>query len=144
MAGGMRGEVRGSQDLQSRLRAVGQEIATKVTQQALEAGAAVIKTAVEEVTPRKSGELASGLTSAVIVAPSGQAGEARVGFGHQDYKARWLEFGHRLVKGKGAKAHEIGRVSAHPFMRPAYETSKDEAQAAVATTIRTETQAVNK
>jgi hypothetical protein len=48
------------------------------------------------------------------------------------------------VKGKGAKAHEIGRVSAHPFMRPAYETSKDEAQAAVATTIRTETQAVNK
>jgi HK97 gp10 family phage protein len=144
MAGPMRAEVRGSQDLRSRLQAVGREVATKVTTQALEAGAAVIKTAVEAETPRQSGKLASGLTSSLIVAPSGTSGEARIGFGNEDYKARWLEFGHRLVKGKGAKAKQVGRVSAHPFMRPAYETSKNEAEAAVAAMIRNDIQTVNK
>src|SRR3954453_10639171 len=103
----MRAEVRGSQDLRSRLQSVGREVATKVTTQALAAGAAVMMQAVEQLTPRKSGDLAKGLTSALIVAPSGQSGEARVGFGHQNYKARWLEFGHRMVVGKGINAKEL-------------------------------------
>lgn len=144
MAGGMRAEVRGSSELRSRLQSVGRDIAVKITEEALTAGAAVMKTAVEELTPRKSGELVAGLTSQVIVAPSGQAGEARIGFGHENYKARLVEFGHRLVVGKGAKGKEIGRVSPHPFMRPAFESTKDEAQEAIAATIRNQVQTVNK
>lgn len=34
--------------------------------------------------------------------------------------ARFVEYGHRLVKGK----KEIGQVPAHPFLRPAFERSE--------------------
>lgn len=41
--------------------------------------------------------------------------------------ARLVEYGHRLVKGKDDKAHEIGRVPQKPFLRPAFERSASEA-----------------
>lgn len=39
------------------------------------------------------------------------------------YVVRWLEFGHRLVRGK----RQVGTVEPHPFIRPAFDTSKDRA-----------------
>lgn len=39
------------------------------------------------------------------------------------YVVRWLEFGHRLVKGK----HEVGTVEPHPFIRNAYDASESAA-----------------
>jgi hypothetical protein len=34
-----------------------------------------------------------------------------------------LEYGHRIVKGKGSKAHDLGkRVVGHPFFRPAVDS----------------------
>jgi hypothetical protein len=49
--------------------------------------------------------------------------------------AQWVEYGHRLVRGgyskvlKNGKTRGIGKVigdvAAHPFIRPAYEASRD-------------------
>jgi hypothetical protein len=57
--------------------------------------------------------------------------------------ARWLEYGHRLVRGGYSKALaggrtrgrgvEIGVVKPYPFLRPAFETSR---QAAVEATVQ--------
>jgi HK97 gp10 family phage protein len=46
--------------------------------------------------------------------------------------ARWVEYGHRLIKGGGSHVpkrssdtgREIGNVPAYPFLRPAYEASE--------------------
>lgn len=41
------------------------------------------------------------------------------------YVARFVEYGHRLVKGK--RGQEIGHVAAQPFLRPAFERSAEDA-----------------
>jgi HK97 gp10 family phage protein len=41
--------------------------------------------------------------------------------------ARWVEYGHKLVRG----GKVVGDVPAHPFIRPAYEASEAAAQAAI-------------
>ena len=43
--------------------------------------------------------------------------------------SRWVEFGHRLVRGRtskrGAKGQQIGDVPAHPYIRPAFDSNED-------------------
>jgi Bacteriophage HK97-gp10, putative tail-component len=51
--------------------------------------------------------------------------------------AEWVEFGHAIVRGgrfmnwgRRGKGQQVGRVKAHPFLRPALDLSEDEAIAA--------------
>jgi Bacteriophage HK97-gp10, putative tail-component len=51
--------------------------------------------------------------------------------------ARWVEWGHRLVRGKtsrrrGTKGKEIGDVEAHPYIRPSFDANEDLAAGVVA------------
>ncbi len=50
--------------------------------------------------------------------------------------AKWVEYGHRLVRGgyssmkRGklqGRGHQVGSVEAHAFIRPGYETAREEA-----------------
>jgi HK97 gp10 family phage protein len=62
--------------------------------------------------------------------------------------ARWVEYGHRLVKGGQLKilangrtkgrGKLVGEVVEHPFLRPAFEASVGEAQAVVKETMKRE------
>lgn len=134
----MRGEVHGSQELRRKLQAIGAELATRITEKALEAGVEVMGDALVARTPVRRGELREHACASIIVAPSGLTGLAKIGFGKQDYKARWVEFGHEQVKGKGESREVIGHVEAHPFMRPTYDATKDEAKEAMLNVFRSE------
>ena len=41
------------------------------------------------------------------------------------YTALWVEYGHKIVKGKGSKKRIVGSAAASPFMRPAFDESAE-------------------
>lgn len=75
--------------------------------------------------------------------PQDGVGEAIIGPLRDSFLARWVEYGHRLVKGGYSRMHKSGRgyrgpgrqvgfVPAHPFLRPAFEASRRRALEKVA------------
>jgi HK97 gp10 family phage protein len=62
--------------------------------------------------------------------------------------ARWVEYGHRLVRGGYSRllangktkgpGSQVATVPEHPFIRPAYEESRQAVADAIATTLNTE------
>jgi HK97 gp10 family phage protein len=58
--------------------------------------------------------------------------------------ARWVEYGHRLVrgapnkKGRGGPGSVVGNVPAHPFIRPAFEAERGAAMEAFAVGLASE------
>lgn len=131
-------EVRGLSELKAAFRKLGPEIAAGILKEALQAGALVLAQAITEAAAEhtRTGEMQKGITTAVVIDPSGMSGVARVGFGEQDYKAAWVEFGHRQVVIKDGERQQVGNVPAHPFVRPAFEMSKTAAKEAVAEVIQ--------
>ena len=70
------------------------------------------------------------------------------------HAARWVEFGHRMVRGgnstlgRNGKYHgsgqHVGEVPEHPFMRPAWEESKALAAETFAASLRSRIEAYGK
>jgi len=62
--------------------------------------------------------------------------------------ARWVEYGHRMIRGGRSRllpngktrgpGKQIGFVDAHPFIRPAYEATRQEVISTICTTLTTE------
>lgn len=42
------------------------------------------------------------------------------------YYARWVEYGHNIVKGRGSKKRVVGWSGPRPYMRPTFEASKNQ------------------
>jgi HK97 gp10 family phage protein len=131
-------DVKGLPELKRKLEAAGPQLAARMMRAGLSKGIEIIAQAVLANTPYRTGELQQNLVVAVDVAPSGTSGVARVGFGKQGYIARFLEYGHRKVVRKGESQEVVGFVPANPFMRRAYESSKEQAREAVIEAIRAE------
>lgn len=51
------------------------------------------------------------------------------------YYARWVEYGHNIVKGKGRNKKVVGWSAPRPFMRPTFEASKNQVVNDLATLI---------
>lgn len=146
-------EFRGWDRLQRKLDAVANGISDKGMDRVVRAGARVFRDAVEEAAPvldertanstaLEPGALKADIRMGLRHNAVGTA-EAHVGPGKDTARvARWVEYGHRLVKGgyskvlAGGKTRgpgaEIGEVAAHPFIRPAYEASLSAAEEAMA------------
>lgn len=113
----------------------------RVFQEAIEAAAPVLDERTANSTALEPGALKGDIHVSVKHNAVGTA-EAFVGPGKDTrHVARFVEFGHRLVKGgyskvvAGGKTRgpgvEIGEVPAHPFVRPAYEASVAAAEEAM-------------
>lgn len=126
-------KVSGLKELKANLEKLGADVAKGVMTEGLEAGGKVLMAGILPRTPVREGELAAHITMATEVAPSGTAGEVKVGFGKQGHIARFVEFGHKMVTHEGK---QVGHVPAHPFMRPGFDASKTEARNAVIEVIR--------
>lgn len=97
--------------------------------EALQAGINVIGAELAIRTPIDTADLVTAMTQAIILDAEFRGGEGLVGFGKQDYKAIWLEFGHRLVGHRPGKK-VIGHVQANPFMRNTTDAAAEKAMQA--------------
>lgn len=140
--------IKGLTELKAKLASLSDKEGDACIRTALKAGAAIEQAAIEERAPVKDttgGQLPPGALKADIgvsvrKAKSGNL-YALVGPGKfTAHIARFVEYGHRIVRGgrlrKGGK--HVGDVPAHPFIRTAYEATRDEVATTIATTLATE------
>jgi HK97 gp10 family phage protein len=154
-------DIEGLSDLQAKLDDLSTKAGERAIRAALRAGAAIEQAAIIERAPVKDGTggvLPEGaLKSDIVVKMSRDeqgtiiaiVGPAKL----TKWIARLVEYGHRnvrggvsrLVKGKAkGPGSVIGNVAAHPFIRPAYEASRQAVADAICTTLATEIEAASK
>lgn len=148
----------GLTELEQDLTAIGDEKRVKkIIRKALRAGGTVMQAAIEERAPERP-ELPSGTAlppgalraDINMVATTDEAGATALSVGPGKYTkhvASWVEYGHMMVvggrrslkngkvSGKGrlttVNGTELTQVPAHPFIRPAYEASREAAAEAI-------------
>ena len=94
---------------------------------ALAATSVPVVRALQARTPKLTGDLVEHITTEISIDAQGRGGRADTGFGKEGWKARLVEYGHRMVGHKPDKK-EVGVVAPHPFMGPA---TVDAAEASV-------------
>jgi HK97 gp10 family phage protein len=153
MADGIDITIEGLADLKATFESLATKDANACILKALKAGAVVEQAAITEAAPVKDttgGMLPDGALKSDIEIkvhrPSGKLPYITVAPGNYTAAvARWVELGHRLVRGGYSKVTKsgktrgpgkvIGNVPAHPFVRPAYERSRQAVAAAISTTL---------
>ncbi len=150
--------VTGVCELKARLLEVRQQMTGPAMRKAVRAGGQVIAVAMEmaapmlpEKTPGSDSLEPGELKADIKVRMRTEEGEpvAYIGPGKKTARvARWVEYGHRLVRGGQLKVLAngrtkgrgslVGEVPPHPFLRPAYEATVNEAQSVIAETLRGE------
>jgi HK97 gp10 family phage protein len=143
--------IEGLRELDAKLAELGGAKGKQIVNKALRAGGLVFVDAIQERAPERP-DLPSGtaLPPGALAADIGERiGRDEEGFaaaiiGPQDataHVARWVEYGHRLVKGGYSKSvyrrgvfvgyrgpgRAVDNVPAHPFIRPAFEAATQEA-----------------
>lgn len=155
-------KVEGLSELQAKLDALTQKQADRCIRTALKAGAVIEQAAIVERAPIKDGTggyLPPGALKSDIVirfmkdvqgAISAKVGPAKL----TAHVARWVEYGHRIVQGgrsrllangkTGGPGKAVGVVEPHPFIRPAYEESRQEVISTICKTLATELEKASK
>ena len=85
----------------------------------------VIQT-LNSTTPELTGDMIDHLVTDIAVRTDGTGATAQIGYGSEGWKARLVEYGHRMV-GHRPGLKLLGHVVAHPFMRPAVASSAEAA-----------------
>ena len=150
-------EIRGGTELQQKLDELKKEQADAFMRKALREGASVIRNEVAERAPEQvetpgpeSTALPPGAlrNDVVVRTPRKTTGPlVVVEFGkYTRHVARWVEYGHRLVRGgylkvlangkTRGKGKEFGQVAAHPFIRPGFEASAPRAVDAITESLK--------
>jgi HK97 gp10 family phage protein len=142
-------EIKGLEEIKATFQSLAAKDANKCILTALKAGAVVEQAAITERAPVKDtsgGLLPDGALKSDVTVTTHRYkdGTPYVTVQPGKYTARvaqWVEYGHRLIRGGYSKVLKngktkgpgkvIGDVPAHPFIRPAYEASRE----AVADTI---------
>lgn len=142
-----------SKSLEEKLMSLGQDVQDRIINTALREGAQVYRSAVSEAAPERLDDETSGtalppgaLKSDVMIQKVSKSAEYDIRFGkYTAHVARWVDEGHRLVKGGRSRVNktgktrgsgkEIGNVPAHPFFRAAFETASADAEKVIADSI---------
>jgi HK97 gp10 family phage protein len=135
-------ELTGLKDIERQLEELAPKLAKRALKKALQAGIEEIGNEVMARTPVDTGLLRESVGTAITMSSDGQAGLAKVGFGKQDYIARFIEFGHRIVGHKPNKKDTGKHVPAKPFIRNAFDTTKDKAVEVFTDVIKAELEAI--
>lgn len=149
-------DIEGLAELQATLSDLSTRAADKAMRNALRAGAEIEQAAISTAAPIKVGSggiLPDGAlkNDIVITIKKGDRGGMYAVVGPDKYSAhcaRWVEYGHRLVRGgystvlangktRGPGEH-VGEVEEHPFIRPAWEATREAVTTAITTTLAAE------
>jgi HK97 gp10 family phage protein len=152
-------DIQGLSELQVKLNDLGTKAADAAMRKALKAGAAIEQAAISERAPMKDGTggiLPDGAlkNDIVIKIRRDNNGGMNAIVGPDKFTAhvaRWVEYGHRLVRGGRSRllangkargpGSQTGEVAEHPFIRPAWEASREAVTNAITTTLVAEVEA---
>jgi HK97 gp10 family phage protein len=155
MADGLEITTTGFAELEKSMEAMGQELGEQICRKALRAGGNVMKGAIAANAPARPplpsgtalpvGTLQSDIT-VTVTKDNPESFSAWIEPGSRSrHVAKFVEWGHRLVRGKsrkGSPGKVIGDVPAHPYIRPAFDANEELVFEAVATTAAAEVNAV--
>lgn len=146
--------VTGLDSLDRNLQNLGGEFKEQMIRKALRAGGTIMQAAVAAnapVNPKVPGPESTALPPGALQSDvqltvskdkgSEDSFSAWIYFGkYTEHVARWVEWGHRLVRGKSSRrlgpGKEIGDVAARPFIRLAFEGNIDLVAAAIGESIK--------
>jgi HK97 gp10 family phage protein len=149
-------DIQGLAELQATLTDLSTRAADKAMRNALKAGAAIEQASISTAAPIKVGSggiLPDGAlkNDIVIKIKKDDRGGMTAVVGPDKYTAhvaRWVEYGHRLVRGGYSRmlangktrgpGKEVDQVEEHPFIRPAWEASREAVTTAITTTLASE------
>jgi HK97 gp10 family phage protein len=149
-------DLAGLADLQAKLDALSDKALDRASRVAVRAGALIEQAAIVAEARIKVGDgglLPAGALKSdfVIKVTKGTDGVMRANVGPGKltaHVARWIEYGHRMVKGGKSRlkkygllsgpGKQIGEVKAYPFIRPAFEASKEQVEKTVRDTFKRE------
>jgi hypothetical protein len=132
-------------------------VAERIIRHAVREGGRVVQAAITEAAPVRPD-----LPSGTALPPGALQGDIQVAvtkdgvdsFSAWIYPGKfsravaiWVEWGHRLIRGKsrkGSSGRVIGDVPAHPYIRPAFDANEDLAFEAVADSLATDINAAAK
>lgn len=162
-------DVTGIPELKAKFDALATTRQKLCVRRALQAGAAIEQAAIEYEAPERVD-----FPSGTALPPGALKADITVKFKTSDqgnqaaiiepgeltfHVAQWVETGHRLVRGGYSKevfkngegtgkyrgpGREVSQVEAHPFVRKAYERTRSEVEAAIATTLSQEIEKASK
>jgi len=122
----------GAAELRRALRRLGNEIGPQVLGEAIDAGSAVFRDAIEARAPLgRTGNLRAGWR---VRKRTFYRGTVRGGVNRtkKAAHAHLVEFGHRVVRA----GRVVGHAAAHPFIRPAFEAARPRAEQLIDTALR--------
>lgn len=138
--------ISGMDEVKQELAEAQQRICTAVVR-AMEAGIAVMEAEVYKKTPvgvvTKAGKrhLRDAIVHVIKSDPAFRFVLGEIGFGSEDYKAFWLEYGFKLT-GHLPDKTPIKDIPPHPVLRPAFDASKDAAVQAFMDVLEREMKAI--
>jgi hypothetical protein len=119
--------VEGIEEVCALLSEAPKDVVRRTLAKALTAATVPVVQTLNSKVPELTGDLADHVATDVAIWEDGSGGTAEIGFGNEGWKARLVEYGHRMIGHKPLKKY-LGQVAAHPFMRP---SAADSAEAAV-------------
>lgn len=129
--------IEGDKELIEKIQAIAGSVIGKHLEEAALKGAEIIRDEAVRRAPRgATGKLKDNIV-AEVAANKQNIVEVHIGPNKEAWYGHLVEFGHALVKGsKKATRKVIGHVPPHPFLRPAFDEKKREAEKAVEEELR--------
>lgn len=135
----MQVRLKGAEDIKQRLNLLPKEIAGQELREVALQGAEVIRKQAEAnaLAHKVTGTLAGDIQAAIARESLGQQVVVHVGPGKEGWYGRLVEFGHAQVRvtgrvRRGRRTYRIkqqlGQVPSHPWLRPAFDATKEQAQ----------------
>ena len=123
----------GDRELYQKLSAMSNAAASDVLEKGVVAGATIVQKGAQARVRRRSNKLAGAIKVAVGEKSRDRA-VAGVRISRKGFYWRFIEFGHVIKRTR--KGPVVGHAPAYPFLRPAFDESKDQIKDVVADTIR--------
>lgn len=129
----------GGKEIQRKLQNLSRDMAAGPMREVVMSGAEVVKKAAEAaaLAIKDTGTLASDIHAEITKESIGTNVMAKVGPGKKGWYGRLVEYGHKSIRVTGRykkgrrwyrNKKDLGGVEPHPWLRPAFDKSKDKAR----------------
>jgi HK97 gp10 family phage protein len=117
----------GLKELEASLKKMGTQL-NREMQPALEAAGRLVADEAKRLAPEDSGTLKESIDIQRTTIKRNEI-SVDVGPGKKAFYSMWVEFGHNIIRGTSKATRKmLGKAQARPYLRPAYDTKKEEAK----------------